>query len=293
MKARLLGFARAAVAVLVLLAVAVAGTARAAERHVGERFAAFGESLLAIESFRVHSAPRKLGMNGMELGVVTLSSQLDVASTLDRLEGVCQHGGIEAPAALLSRKLESAPARALRRLTHGILRQETEERGVVGCIDTGETLDVRTLEQRLAAVERTGDLGELGALRFVFVRRGEDATTALVLWSADSLPFLRAFPKTGDAPGLDIDGVPRPAASRRLLSATEQGSPYTLAMYEAPAGTAGDPLASYVGELERQGFTVKRLARKDAVLLRNGARTLVVCLTRPEGRPVLTIARLS
>jgi hypothetical protein len=287
------GLVRAAAAVLVLLAIVVVGSARAAERHVGDRLAAFGDALVGVEGIRVHSAKRRLGLNGMELGVVTFSTELDVASTLDRLESVCQRGGLEEPETLLGRQLESAPARAFSRLTRGIFRQETPERGVIGCVDTDQPLQVTTLAERLSAVARTGDLGELGALRFVFVRRTKSTTTALVLWSAGSLPFLHAFPKTGDAPGHDLDGVARPSGSRRLLSAAEHGAPYQLVMYEVPVAAGSDPLAVYARELERAGFTVARLARKDTLLLRKGSQALLVCLSQAEGRRTLSIARLS
>lgn len=286
------GLVRAAAVLLVLVGIAVVGTARAAERHVGERFAAFGESLLAIDGFRTHSAPRRLGLNGMELGVVTLSTSLDVPSTLDRLEAVCSRGGLISPETLLGRKPEGATVRAFERFTRGILRQETDERGVVGCIDTGERLDPSTLDERLAALGKTGDLGELGALRFVFVRRARGTTTALVLWSDGSLPFLRAFPKTGDAPGRDLDDVPRPMGSRRLLSASELGAPYAIALYELGPSN-GDAFGSYVRELERLGFATKRLSQKDTVLLRKGNRAVLVALTESQGRRALSIARLS
>jgi hypothetical protein len=58
---------------------------------------------------------------------------------------------------------------------------------------------------------------------------------------------------TGDAPGNDILGVPRPASSRRLLSAEVVGGHYGVHSYEC-AGSIGQELAAYDKVMLRSGW---------------------------------------
>ena len=62
------------------------------------------------------------------------------------------------------------------------------------------------------------------------------------------------FPTTGDAPGEDIAGVPRPEGSRRDFSATFDGESYGVRIYEAPRPMP-DVVARYDTQMAEAGWT--------------------------------------
>jgi hypothetical protein len=61
------------------------------------------------------------------------------------------------------------------------------------------------------------------------------------------------FPKEGDAPGSDAANAPRPNEAKRLLTASVDGSPYGVRIYDA-AGSPSDALASYDAAMPALGW---------------------------------------
>ncbi len=285
-----IGALRVALTLAALLALASLRSAHAAEEEVGARLSRFGEALSELEGLHPHSAPRRLVMNGMELGVLGMSTELELDEALERLESTCGRGGLDVPGALLHEPGNAPGGGALGRLSRGVLRQRSGDRGVLACLDTGERLARTTLAERLGRLAKTGDLGAVGALRFAFLSRTGRTTTVLFIWSTGSLPILAAFPKTGDAPGRDLDGIPRPEGSRRLLSAAEAGSPYALGLYE-DAAASPNPLATYAALLGARGFTVTRVSG-ERLWARLGTRELVVRVTRHGSKALYSLALL-
>jgi hypothetical protein len=264
---------RAAVTLLVLTAVALIGLGRSAEARLGERLLGFGHGLLLLESFRASSAPRRLSVNGLELGVLTLSTSLDVSSALDPFQSLCERNG-------------AVPG------LDGVLRRESASEGVIACLDTGGELDLSELVRRLEAFRDSGDLAKIGALRYVMAKRDASRTTLLVLWTEGALPLLHAFPREGDAPGRDPEGVPRPDGVRRLFSAVEHGAPYALTLYGGGARSAAELLAWYGGKLEQKGWSVSRKQDASLLVARRAGRVLVVSATDSAGETSVGLAEL-
>jgi hypothetical protein len=108
------------------------------------------------------------------------------------------------------------------------------------------------------ALFSTRDLGKLGTLLYVTAERGPDAKKTHVLrtFTERSFKIDALLPKKGDAPGSDLDGIPRPSPdARRILTATVDGWPLGVRIYDA----SGDPeeiLARYAAELPRSGWTL-------------------------------------
>jgi hypothetical protein len=90
----------------------------------------------------------------------------------------------------------------------------------------------------------------------VLARRSGDTTTLLVFWTEGSAPVFSVFPKTGDAPGRDPKDLPRPPTSQRMLSAAEQGAPYSITLYRMPNQTPEQLRQWYRRELETRGWHV-------------------------------------
>jgi hypothetical protein len=254
---------------------------RSAEARAGEVLFDFGRELMSWQGTQPHSSPRHLTVNGLQLRVMTLSSRDGVHDLLDRFAEHCRrHGGVSEPALKDGPEFETS------------IRRETEGEGVLACIDSERPLGLDELTQRLQKVSRSGDLGELGELRYTYVRRSGDTSTALVLWTEGSANLFGMFPQTGDAPGKDPVGVPRPERTRRLLSATEQGAPYAVNVYAAEGWSEAGLRAWSMQRLAGGGWRVA--AEGSTLTARRGSRPLQIhTATSASGGTVISIAELS
>jgi hypothetical protein len=273
---------------LVILVVLLATCLRSAQARLGEALLGFGDQLVKLQDLRANSEPRQLSINGLSLGVLTLSTDLSVPAALDRFQNLCrQRGGLQVPPALANKL---GPARTAFDAT---FRQEGQAEGALACIDTGHPLGLEQLTERLAGLQKTGDLAALGQLRYVFARRSGTTTTLLVFWTDGSAPLLELFPPNGDAPGRDPEHVPRPEVSRRILSATEHGAPYHLTLYKA-GNQSSEALANwYRGALEARGWHVAPGGAPASLRAQRLGRNLIVACSRTEdGAAVATVAEL-
>jgi hypothetical protein len=268
----LVGLARAALVLASTFGVAFYVSLRSAEARAGEALLGFGSELLRWEGLRAHTRPRGLTVNGLELGLVAVSTELGVRETLDRFHALCTRRGAISPEAILG---EARATDISERALGGVFRQESADEGVLACLDTAGPLELGELVRRLAKFTETGDLGAVGELRYVLARWDGEGTTALIVWTEGRADVLGMFPK-GDAPGRDPAGIARPTGSRRLLSAAEHGAPYAVTVYDADGRSAGDVIEEYVSGLSARGWSVQRLDGAGSLIGRQGARTIVV-----------------
>lgn len=282
------GVVRAGVVLVVLAAIALASVIRSAQARTGELLHGFGAQLLEWQDARLHSAPRRITLNGLELQLVSATSQKDVGSTLDRFEVLChERGGIAAPQALRGK----LPA-----VLGGTFRQESSGAGVLACIDSGRPLELDEIATRIQRFAATGDLSALGDLRYVVARTDGQSTTVLVAWTEGPTPLLRALAKAGDAPGRDPSDVPRPSGLRRVLSAAEHGQPYSVSIYRSEERSGAALLEWYERSLVNSGWTtMAREAGADSLVARRGVRTVLIRVGRHRngGEPVVSIVELS
>jgi hypothetical protein len=75
-------------------------------------------------------------------------------------------------------------------------------------------------------------------MRYIYAEESEGTTLFVAFWTEGEFKVLDMFPPEGDAPGRDIDGVPRPPHARRILSAWEEGEPQSITVYD---GSPQDP----------------------------------------------------
>jgi hypothetical protein len=127
-------------------------------------------------------------------------------------------------------------------------------------------------------------------LRYAYVEREQAGSSVLQMWSEQPLRPVEMFPESGDAPGRDLGGIPRPPGARRLLSAAELDQPYGVAIY---AGTKAPPRE--VAEFYRQSLRGWQLAppkdcdQKCRVVARRGQELAIVLLQRRSGGTETTV----
>lgn len=226
---RLFGALRVGGVLAVFLVLSGGLLLRNAEGQVRERLRGLGAELFEWSALAPDSGIRTLTVNGLSLRLLTLSSDRGVQAALDEVGSVgCEGAGIRI-----------GSANDVRIVFDGILRHESEREGMLACLDTGGPLDPSQLRLRLAGALKSGDLGDLGQLRFAFARHQQGRTSTLVLFTEGPAELGKAFPRRGDAPGADLPGVPRAPELRRRLSAGESSASPGLTLYSGP----GEPAA--------------------------------------------------
>jgi len=230
--------------------------------------------------------------NGQAMNVSSHMVDDSVDAVLQAAEDDCRaHSGH------LDGDIARLPGVAMAKLTSwvfGVVRRQWSDRGYVACIERDSDKGVAGLAADLGELAKTGDLGKVGAFRYVIVDRGPGATKTHVLrqWTDGEFNLVSMFPAQGDAPGRDLAEVPRPAGARRVLDASVDGSPFGVRVYDAP-GAPESILARYEQDLVANGWTSVAVPEKDASKMRVfdlGASDLFITATRVGERSVVSIA---
>ncbi len=129
--------------------------------------------------------------------------------------------------------------------------------GHVACLGVTSARSLGEVVRGFVLFAKNGDLAELGGIRYAFARRvdGGDKTFLLTAWTESGLRVSSLLPPgRGDAEGRDPDGVPRPAKSRRILSAFEEGGPSGVFVYRIDEQSAAEVAAFYRSVLPTAGW---------------------------------------
>lgn len=179
-----------------------------------------------------------------------------------------------------------------------------ETAGHVACVDMSEARqDLRSLAERFVRFAETGDLRQLGELRYVHARRLASATGektfVFTMWADSDFNLHRMLPgASADAAGRDLDGVPRPPDSQRVLSAWEAQQPSGVVVYRVASKSAAELESFYRIELPKNGWAVVERNPSESIEIdgihmisaEQGNRLVTVLSHRGEGKQtVLTI----
>jgi len=232
---------RLAAFVLTVGVVLAVFSARAAASRTREGMLSFGRQMLEYADRTALGETRTLAINGVNLDFAVGSTADPVETVLNYYADRCAARGTTARAPSdVQGQLppeSTVPVDSSRVSTRQrgwvTSRQSNEARGYVACLDTGNVeLTSAEILRRVQAFVAGGDLSEVGRLRYLYAERAShDRTRFVGFWSDGPVRLLAMFPSHGDAPGIDVSDVPRPAGMRRILSAREVNQPYLLAMY--------------------------------------------------------------
>ncbi len=142
------------------------------------------------------------------------------------------------------------------------LAARNREAGYVACVELGNPAPDRAeLARRFVVFAETLDLKDIGSAHYVFARRadsdGGSATFLLTMWVDSSFSLRALLPRAGaDAPGSDLDAVPRPPGSRRFLSVREAHRPSGIVSYEVPTALPAQLESFYRSQLPRYGWRI-------------------------------------
>jgi hypothetical protein len=236
---------------VVALVIAVVGL-RSVHGSVGEAAFSVGRQLAGFEDLTGGS--HRVRLNGEPVNLASAVVDAPLSKLLDRFEASCSARSVlppefEEPA----RAAQEAGASEVDPET-GVLRRESGDEGMVACI-VRDGSPPRTLSARLARFTETLDLGDVGLLRYAYAKRTKDGRTHVVTAWTDGPFRLSALLGGGsaDAPGSDLPGGGRPIESVRLLSASIEGVPHSVRIYQSSA-TAQAVLGAMQKELSGSGW---------------------------------------
>jgi hypothetical protein len=211
-----------------------------------------------------HEGVRQLQLNGVGVSFRTQTVDAPLADVLAHYETLCgtQDAGLaDQLTSLLKVHLAAPPSPGvLRAITTQTARNDRT--GYVACLDMGDApQDISALVERILRFSQTGDLREVGDLRYIFARRVESSsgekTFLLTMWSDSAINLYRMLTRaSADAPGRDPVGVPRPTGSQRILSAWETRQPNGIFVYHVVAKSAQDLELFYRSALPRNGWVI-------------------------------------
>ena len=262
--------------------------------------ASMGVGAQMMEFADLLRAPRSVSINGERMMVSSGVSKDDVKGTLDRFEAHCR--AREGVTGELWRQITGANGDGAA-LPEGsplsLMRREDARSGLVMCLVRPAGRPARSLLGAVSEFARTHDLGALGALRYAYARRSKGGTSVVTAWTDDRFDLDAMFPRDGaDAPGTDSAYAPAPpGATRRLLAARIEGTPYGVRVYQSSA--APDAIyAAYAKAMAERGFTP--LGAADTAedpsagvgFLKDGLLVAVSAGPDPKGGSVVTVGDL-
>lgn len=269
-----------------------------ARAQVDEIMMGVGAQMMRYEGARRQDAPRPLVLNGARILMASGSTAHDVERVLDWFEARCQ----ERDGRLAEQIRELAGANdiddANPALLDATLRNDAGDRGYVACLDTGgERLDPTAIVERVNRYLESGDLADVGHLRYVFAERSERGAHFVAYWTEGALPVGEMFPETGDAPGVDPAGIPRPEGARRVLSAWEEAEAQSMTIWTDSAESPEELERFYRQRLPAEGWSLVEPEGglpstgegRALVVDRDGSMATLVLSADPDGRGVVTV----
>jgi hypothetical protein len=176
----------------------------------------------------------------------------------------------------------------------GVLRNGNDEAGTVACFALGKAVSKAEIFGRIGEFAHTGDLGRIGLVRHLTVRKTEYGSHVAAMWTEGSLDVSKMFPDHGDAPGSDVEAAIRPPSSRRLFTAYAEGAPYALRVYESNAAPES-VFTAYAAEMPRLGWKASERVAKETPDTRHFARgetDLLVSTQQNQGKTLVSVVEM-
>ncbi len=262
---------------------------RVARAAVFDRLLTLGQKMAPyLDDGRNSEKPRRLDLNGVHFWISVGKTAHQPRQVRDfYLQRYAESGELKRVGDDLRRRnLWPASAPALNQFSFG-----DDKQGGVAAIDYGAPLTLKGLKERAQRFSKSGDLSDIGQLRYAYFEKTDSGTRVITMWTDDHFRLADLLPaQKQDAPGSDLDGVPRPPGSIRILSAMEEGMPARAVVYEG----SGSPTAveafyrvrmNSVGWREDETFSaLSRRNRRHALHLQNEVGHEVV-ITLSSDRP--------
>jgi hypothetical protein len=251
---RLLAVIRVLALLGVFSLISLWGLLRATRASAADVLVQLGEQLMQLPDAHYGGGVRQLWINGLSLMLQSGSSEQEPAVVTAQFRAAC----VQRSAVQLEQR-ESAALGHLKELgwlqsaLDGVMVQQGEAGTSIVCLDAlNKPWDVLSIAEAAQRFVRTGDLQEMGRVRYAQVRPTKSGSTFLTMWTDGPARLLEQFPRDHDAPGMDFPDVARIGGSQRFLSARLSDS--LLAIYAHRAGSLEDLAGQYRAALSAGGY---------------------------------------
>jgi len=270
------------------------GLLRATQASAADVLAEISDQLMRLPDAHYGSSTQQLWINGLSLNLQSGSSEKDPFVVSQQFRAACA-----ARSAMQLGERESAALGPLknagwfRSMLDGVAVNRSDAGTSIICIDAmHKPWDVLSIAQAARRFVSSGELLELGRLRYALVRNGsKGGSVFLTLWTDGSTRLLEQFPRDHDAPGVDFPDVARVQGSQRFLSARLSDS--VLAIYAHREGSLEELSQRYRNALQAGGYEIlDRYVRSEghsSYNLEKGPRHVQLTLATGKG---LTLATL-
>jgi len=282
-----------------------------AKAEVAKNTLAFGREMLDMSNSRTNET-HKIVINGQSMYVLNAMSKDDPATVLARYEQYCNEN--RAQSTELWKKLAENQEKTHKVAddSQGVAMAQTggtykvgdpDREGVVLCFVRSEKAKP-TFEEAFKEVAATGDLGAVGMIRYVYVRKAKRSTGSHVLaaWSSDTFNVKKLAPEGDkDVEGRDFDNVPRPLDSQRIMAATIEGTPFGVNVYQSKApveDTIGrmDETMKHDGwlvlDIDRQAYERSEALRTASTRLYEKDGAVLTVVSKPNPQTKMTVTSL-
>lgn len=262
---------------------------RRASAELSERSMAFGRRLDSFQEF-VGRATR-LTWNGEQLTFSTLLVKQPVEQVLLRFVELCgkEQGSVAGELSRTAGVGDAATSVLERAMVVRDLFEDGSGTGV--CLAGLGEGGLRGLYARAKNFGQSGDLAELGQLRFARFRTTEQGHTHVLLVSSDgSLRLDKLLPGAGrDADGAEAIEGARPVDSTRVLVAKTWGAPHEFTAYHSKR-PADEVLSDYGNQVRARGYASVPLAGAGEGPLRVGDGEQVLTEVFRKGPEVFSVS---
>jgi hypothetical protein len=290
---RLLAVIRVTALLALCLALSLAALLRATQARAGDVLVQLGNQLMRLPDAYYGYAVRELWINGLALKVQSGSSRLPALEVVAEFRKACAtHAAVQ----LDERERKQAGALNqeswFKNALDGVLIEHGEAGTAVACIDAmGKPWDVLSVADAAQRFVKSGDLLEMGRLRYAWVTEAEQGSVFLTFWTDGSARLLEQFPRDRDAPGVDFPDLGRVEGSQRYLSAHLEDS--FLTMYAHREGALDGLWEQYRASLVRGGYQIlDKYAHSEghfSCAFEKGDRHGQLTLTAQDGKTLVTL----
>jgi hypothetical protein len=267
---------------------------RATQASAADVLAEISDQLMRLPGAHYGSGTQQLWINGLSLNLQSGSSEQDPLLVSQQFRAACA-----ARSAMQLSERESAALGPLksegwvRGMLDGVAVNRSDAGTSIICIDAmNKPWDVLSIAQAARRFVSSGELLELGRLRYALVRSGsKGGSVFLSMWTDGSARLLEQFPRDRDAPGVDFPEVSRVKGSQRFLSARLADS--VLAIYAHREGSLDELSQRYREALRAGGYEIlDRYVRSEGHLsynLQKGPRHVQFTLATGKGLSLATL----
>lgn len=278
-------------------------TVRSAVADVNKDSLVLGRKLAGLQD--LVQGEQQFKLNGESVFFATGNTDQSVSTVLDRFEKQCnsEHAfdplewkelGAQKNAEITDKLSKSGISKL------GVLRTQdpNAKDGVVMCFTKDSTTEFLAGLQHFV---KSGDLHDLGDMRYVHAVTRDNKTDLQMMWTDGSFNIRNIMGTEGkDSIGSDFANLPRPLHSTRTLTAEAVGTPYSARIYESP--DAPDAvLSTYIDQMHERGWA--GVTSPDVGLEKNAmdgryfvkpetAEQAIISVSKRDGKTMIVVAEL-